>query len=631
MARVPRRLLGAVLAALTVASLAAAPARADTQAVYDRQLDGSTQLFLINAPNNAAAQAFTTADARLTALSAYLVSNSDTGTLDAQIRTSVTDPSTTLAESTLQLSALGGAGSGWVTFPVDTAVTPGKQYFLVLQASDTTDKVIWNGVRASLPDALSSWNYDLPYWGGWQEYNTDSYTSFHAAFAIDPTGEDACAASNSCYQHIPAADLGVTTAGLLGNGQTTVAIPPGQAYGSSYIPDSDVLVLPDGRWRYLPAGATAPVTVTANDARARARIAADRAWLHSGRVPGKTAQQRDMASRALLDLHLLEQPNGALAAAWYGAWKYNWPRDASFAAVALAATGHGADAYRILTFTASTQKADGTWDARTLLTGPQVPDGRQFQLDADGWFPWAVWEWAQAATGDQRNRLLPALFPAVQRAADLAAGSLNAQGLPPASPDYWEVATTAPNIGTAAPWLSGLHSAAALARQQHDRADAARWEAAAQRLQAGIDATFATNGYSRTVNGDGRDSAVTFMTGPYNHGSTAVDSAIDSTFGALLTANGGVVPGNDPAHTWSTSWTPETMFFALAWSGTHHSADRSEQLVSWLAGKRTALGTLPEQVNQSGIAISVAPLGWTDALTLMTLTQLDGRNLPIPR
>jgi GH15 family glucan-1,4-alpha-glucosidase len=454
--------------------------------------------------------------------------------------------------------------------------------------------------------------------------------NFHVAFGIDLTGADGCAASNTCYKSIPAGDLVATTAGLLGNDQTVVALTPFEAYGATYVPGSNVLRLPDGNWRYVPDGATQPVTVPAGDPGAAAQIAASRAWLASGTVPGRTAEQRAMTARALLSLRLLTQPNGAVAAAWYGAWKYSWPRDSSFVAAAFARTGHPDEAYRILGYNARTQRADGTWEARTTLDGSGPPDGRHWQLDANGWVPWAIWEWYQAAPAAHRNTMLRALYPTVRKAADYAAGSLDSRGLPPASPDYWEIGTDTPNIGTAAPLLAGLHASADLARITGHPQDAQAWHAAASRLSAAIAQYFAPLGYPRTIDGlHGRDSAVTFMAPPFNTAPADLPAAIDSTYQALVRPNGGVVPGNDPDHTWSTSWTPETGFFGLAWSGTGRQ-DKAEQVVDWLLAQRNMLGELPEQVDAAGNPDSVVPLGWTDAITLLMLAQLDGNPIPVP-
>ncbi|MEV6952535.1 hypothetical protein [Streptomyces sp. NPDC051183] len=359
--------------------------------------------------------------------------------------------------------------------------------------------------------------------------------------------------------------------------------------------------------------------------------AENREWLAAGAVPGRTPAQRAAAERALLAMRALLQPNGALAAGWEHGWKYSWPRDSSFAAAAFAHTGHDAEAHRILRYSAATQRKDGTWDARTKLDGSGPPDGRRWQLDANGWVPWATWQWYQAAPRAGRGARLAGLYPMVRKAADHAAASLRADGLPPVSPDYWELMTTTANIGTAAPLLAGLNAAADLAAQAGRPADAARWARAAGRLSAGISAKFAPLGYQRTVDGrHGHDSAVAFMAPPFNAAPADLPRALDAAYEALLLPNGGLTPGNDPGAPWgATAWTPSTSFFALAWAATGQTA-KAGRVLDWVLSKRDWRGELPEKVDKSGRPASVAPLAWTCAIAVLSLVALDGTALPTP-
>jgi glucoamylase len=419
------------------------------------------------------------------------------------------------------------------------------------------------------------------------------------------------------------------TAGLLGTPDTTAALLPAEVTGASYVPGSNVLRLPDGRWRYLPDGGQ-PTIVPADDPGALAQIERSRAWLATGTVPGRTPEERAAAERALLSMRLLTRRNGAVAAAWFGAWAFSWPRDSSFVAAAFARTGHPAEAYDILTYNARTQRADGTWEARTTLDGAGPPDGRHWQLDANGWVPWSIWQWYRAAPRGHRQQRLAALYPSLRKAADYVVANLDERGLPPASPDYWEVATTEPNIGTAAPLLAGLHASADLARRTGHPGDARTWAAAATRLSGAIDRHFAPLGYPRTIDGlHGRDSAITFMAPPFNPAPQGLATNIDDTYRALLRPNGGVVPGDDPAHVWANTWGPETGFFGLAWSATGQPR-KAEAVVGWLLDHRNSLGELPEQINPDGALVSVVPLVWTGAIVLLTLGGLDGRPAPTP-
>lgn len=417
-------------------------------------------------------------------------------------------------------------------------------------------------------------------------------------------------------------------AGLLGDDGSTYPIPPGEARGASYLPGSNVLRLPDGDLHYLPPGAAAPVTVPPQDPGARKAAAETRAWLAQGSVPGSTEEERRMAERALLDLRLLTDSKGAAVAAPHGRWNYVWPRDASWTAAAFAATGHHQESYEILEFLASVQKDDGTWEARYRPDGSTVLDGRSPQLDATGWFPWAVWFHAATAP-DKAKHGVETLWPAVNTATGAAADSLGSGGLPPGGPDYWEIPTWRPNLGTAAPLRAGLRSAADLAAELGYQKEARRYAEAAGRLDEAIRREFAPYGYPRTTwPGSGADAAVNFLAPPFAPPDRGVKRAIEDASERLRAPNGGMLPGEKWRQKPTVAWTPETAFFALsaAASGDGVEADR---YLDWLADHRTELGSFPEKVDGNGDPQAVAPLGWTSAVVVLVLSAKD-EPLPVP-
>jgi glucoamylase len=459
-----------------------------------------------------------------------------------------------------------------------------------------------------------------------------------------PRGWRAAAGAGALAAAVLAAGCAAPPPHLLLNGITADRSAPG---GIAALP------VPGHPGRAAAPGTAAPGTA-AGSAAGPGR--AEQRWLSTGTVPGRTPAQRQLARTSLADLRLLTMPNGAVAAAWYGRWKFAWPRDSSWVAAAFAATGHRAEALRILAFLARVQDPSGRWAARYRLSGQPVWTGLATELDADGWFPWAVWVWyAQAPDRAAARRQLAGLWPAVRRAADHTAGSLTSAGLPPPSPDYWEQHVTLPTIGTAAPLLTGLRASARLAGLLGDTADAGHWSAAAARLNSGIQAAFGPDyprfpastggtagwlalfgtGPGRGASGravssilNGADSAVTFLGPPFASPTPSVSTAIRQAARVLTLPDGGILPGTTWHGSRTTAWTPSTAFFALSDAASGDTAGEMAWL-RWLAAHRTTAGELPEQVDVTGQPVSVAPLAWADAIVLLALTALD-HPLPVP-
>ncbi|MEJ2577663.1 MAG: hypothetical protein P8Z68_01035 [Kineosporiaceae bacterium] len=355
------------------------------------------------------------------------------------------------------------------------------------------------------------------------------------------------------------------------------------------------------------------------------RLAADqRTWLAGGVVPGHGTPWAGMVHDALLDIHVLTSANGATVAGQAPSWRYVWPRDASFAAVALARTGHHADAEAVLTFLQSRQRSDGRFEARYRPDRPGVPDDRGLQLDSTGWVLWAAAEAVDAQPPERRTDTLRLLDPQVRRAVAAAVEAVDpGTGLPPASPDFWEVEESRPTLGSAAPLLAGLHAGAALRSAVGDSAGAAQASRAAGRLTEGL-SRFAAQGYPSHLGGSETDIAVAFLLPPFTRtADPAAHAALRSVVPRLRRRSGGLAPGA----TWKkdgVSWTPETAIVALV-EATAGNQEAAADLLIWLDAHRTPSGALPEKVRADGSPAGTAPLTWTAAVVVLAADALDGR------
>ncbi|MFI0357702.1 glycoside hydrolase family 15 protein [Actinomadura sp. 9N407] len=434
-------------------------------------------------------------------------------------------------------------------------------------------------------------------------------------------------------------------AGLIGGGGWPFAGDPvsrEDAAGASYIPGSSVVRLKNGRVQLVPFGAETAITVNADDPRVAAAVRSDQAWLARGTVPsggptvpdGNRLVYQEMASRALLDLRLLTRPNGASQASWYGAWRYSWPRDSAFTAAAFVATGHYAEARRVLRFLSRVQHENGQWAARYHPDGTAVTDGREAQLDSLGWVMWAAWFFH--AQAPEAAAELPELWPMVERAANHLTRSLDVEGLPPPSSDYWERDPDTeedprrPTLGVVGPALAGLRSAASFALGNGHTKKAHDWQKASNRVSKAVAQQFAPYGYPRSPIEDGlMDTSVTFIAPPFAPLDAGVTAAIADAAVRQSLPNGGVLPGERWSGDPNTAWTPEVALFALSAAASGRTGEAVNRL-DWLAAHRTSLGALPEKVDEDGDPSSVAPLGWTASLVLLTLAALESP-LPLPR
>jgi GH15 family glucan-1,4-alpha-glucosidase len=346
----------------------------------------------------------------------------------------------------------------------------------------------------------------------------------------------------------------------------------------------------------------------------------DDIWLVRGSVPGG-GDRAPTVAQALLDLHGLTGPNGAVAAGADGPWTYTWPRDTAFVAAAYAASGHLADARRALGFLARVQLPDGGFEARYRLDGSGPPDDRPRQTDGAGWVLWSL-EQVREATAD--GVLPDELRPLRDRAYGFVlAQTASGTRLPAVSPDYWEVPERRLTLGTAAPLAAGLESAASTYGAEGNPLEEAEAARAAGRLRDAIRDEFGPD-YQRHGHTGGLDASVAMLMPPFAHLDDPAAARAWEHYPLLaLRDAGGLAPGQE----WKrdgVSWTPETAMVAYTAAASGH-VELAERWLDWLEAHRTTWGSLPEKVLPDGSPAGPAPLAWTAALVVLTEHELDVR------
>lgn len=386
----------------------------------------------------------------------------------------------------------------------------------------------------------------------------------------------------------------------------------------------ETVALGDGGRVIVPEGAAntvVPDSRVLRDQEGTDRLLAEEAAFVAGSAPWTSAvdpRWQELLRSAVLDVGVLTRGLPVAVAGWSANWRYAWPRDGAHIAAALVALGRTEEALDQLLFFQAVQDAEpGAWfHARYRLDGSPVLDGRARQLDGTGWLLWAADRLvaADAATA-------PLIAPLVTRCTALLTDQV-VDGMPPVSPDYWEVPETRVTLGTAATVLAGLVAATGprlsevLTAGQRTEAERVR-----DRARARVQTEFADQGYPRHVGRSLPDAAITFLAPPYQRAaSDQLRNALPIIRGRLTRPAGGVSPGLGWPRD-GISWTPQTALFASAHA---HLGQREEAgvLLDWLAHHRTEAGSLPEKVLADHSPAEVAPLTWTASVVVLALHAL---------
>lgn len=351
----------------------------------------------------------------------------------------------------------------------------------------------------------------------------------------------------------------------------------------------------------------------------------DRDWLAAGTVPGEGTHWEAMGTAALLDLRAYVAQNGAVAAGPGGPWRFTWPRDASFVALALARTGHPAEARAVFGHLAGLEPTGEGFAARYHADGTPVRDGRPPQSDGCGW---VLWSMALARASD-RASLPPGAAGLSDRCTDTLVRLVRGgRSLPPASQDYWELPVDGLTLGVAAPVLAGLTAARAATAPgpggPQDRDPGSRAElaaASAAGLAALVEQEFGAS-FQRYGHGGGWDAAVAVLMPPFTD---TVDPVVRRAWVRYQREAHRPAGGLAPGSAWgekALSWTPETALVAYTAAASGETAIATSWL-RWLDRHRTAYGSLPEKVSATGRPVGPAPLVWTSALVLLALDELE--------
>ena len=123
-------------------------------------------IYLLNAPNNRASQSFVPVNDRIYGVEVNLSKTYDTDKVTVLICREPMDESSALARAEY---TFGDSPSGWqrIYFNAPVKLNAGKEYYIMIVASEDSGNVVWNGSTRACGENRS-YNYDYAVFGTWE-------------------------------------------------------------------------------------------------------------------------------------------------------------------------------------------------------------------------------------------------------------------------------------------------------------------------------------------------------------------------------------------------------------------------------------------------------------------------------
>jgi oligosaccharide amylase len=387
------------------------------------------------------------------------------------------------------------------------------------------------------------------------------------------------------------------------------------------------------------------------------------AQVHRVNVP---APLEECYWRSLLALRLLydEEYGAFLAAPEFdptyersGGYGYCWPRDAAEVILALGAVGMWDMGQRFLDWASQVQNPDGSWEQRYWLNGERGPawctvEGFA-QNDQAGSMLMAIEKLITALPSAQQSKLLPKLWPTVQKGAQHLMGEIDpAQDLQRPGCDLWETFHGSFSYTNAA-IRAGLRAAAGLAYMTGNAEIGAAWEAQADRIKATVLQKLWLGSYfARGISADGEvdpvvDSSILGLIEPFclldlrDTCEREMAEASVETIARVLAADINGQPAirrfegdqylGGSAGGVNTLWMARALLRLAQESDGERARGYQQRAIDYIhtvLSRATAAGLLPELIGGAGAPSHwAAPHGWAMSAyieNMLLLDQLEG-------
>lgn len=306
-------------------------------------------------------------------------------------------------------------------------------------------------------------------------------------------------------------------------------------------------------------------------------------------------------------------------------YRYVWPRDAFYVALALDRSGHHTQAERFYLWCMKAQDRNGVLHQRYYSTpeliGPAWGPAWGQEIDETASALWGVSEHLRLT----RNRgFLTEIWPFVREAAWYLVSSVDQSGKVNPSMNLWEEPPSR-HVYSAATVAAGLKAASHAATELGYAREALRWgsvsELAKKRL---LDefwderlGHFVKSTEPRDEEVDASSLAISFPFGLIPDSDPRMVKTAQALAASFRFRAGGI--GRFPT---DNNYGGNPWVLSTCWLATHYSLSGDEvaarALVDWCSRRATSLGMLPEQVDkESGSVLSAVPLAWSHAMFIL--------------
>ena len=311
-------------------------------------------------------------------------------------------------------------------------------------------------------------------------------------------------------------------------------------------------------------------------------------------------------------------------------YRYVWPRDAFYVALALDRSGYHREAERFYLWCRAAQDRTGVLRQRYYsspeLIGPAWGPAWGEEIDETACVVWGMVEHLRLT----RDRgFLSEVWPFVREAAWYLVDSVNSSGRVRPTMNLWEERPSR-HIYSAATVCAGLMAASEAAGALSYSNEARRWKAVSERVKQQMLEAFWDDALGHFVKcAEPRDEevdisslAISFPFGILPDRDPRMVKTARALRDSFRFHAGGV--GRFPS---DNNYGGNPWVISTCWLSIHHSnagdAAAARVLLDWSADHATGLGMLPEQVNkEDGSVLSAVPLAWSHAMFILATQAL---------